>query len=234
MTLTHLAGRIQALRKARSLSQEELAGELGVSRQAVSKWESGQSAPDLDKLLLLSNFFGVSTDSLLKEETPLKEEAPEAQEAPPPSFSGIAASPAASFSRPQTMALAGVALNFAGLVAAIFVWMEWQTGLAVALGLLLMAGGCLLFAWGQQQGTAAQKQAARRTFWLPSVWLLSLMPLSLCFNQLCAIVGGWYYTLPSPLPQLNNSLAAYAGFWLAWLVLCLTADWLLQKKYKKQ
>ena len=43
MTLTHLAGRIQALRKARSLSQEELAGELGVSRQAVSKWESGVS-----------------------------------------------------------------------------------------------------------------------------------------------------------------------------------------------
>ena len=46
-----LASRLQQLRKQRGLSQEELAGQLGVSRQAVSKWESAQAQPELEKLL---------------------------------------------------------------------------------------------------------------------------------------------------------------------------------------
>lgn len=46
-----IANRIQTLRKMKGLSQEELAEKTGVSRQAVSKWESGQSAPDLDRLM---------------------------------------------------------------------------------------------------------------------------------------------------------------------------------------
>lgn len=61
-----IADRIQSLRKARGISQEELAGKIGVSRQAVSKWESGQSAPDLDKVIIMSEYFGVTTDYILK------------------------------------------------------------------------------------------------------------------------------------------------------------------------
>ena len=53
------------LRKAKSLSQEQLAAELAVSRQAVSKWELGESLPDSDKLLLISKTLGVTTDYLL-------------------------------------------------------------------------------------------------------------------------------------------------------------------------
>ncbi len=49
-----IADRIQTLRKMKGLSQEELAENTGVSRQAVSKWESGQSAPDLDKIIIMS------------------------------------------------------------------------------------------------------------------------------------------------------------------------------------
>ncbi|MGL9892028.1 hypothetical protein IGJ19_000159 [Enterococcus sp. DIV1368b] len=58
--------RIQHLRKTKGLSQEELADTMGVSRQAVSKWESGQSTPDLEKIILMSEFFGVTTDYILK------------------------------------------------------------------------------------------------------------------------------------------------------------------------
>lgn len=58
--------RINLLRKKMGLSQEELANKIGVSRQAVSKWESGQSMPDLDKIIALSELFGVSTDYILK------------------------------------------------------------------------------------------------------------------------------------------------------------------------
>ncbi|MBQ7333418.1 MAG: helix-turn-helix transcriptional regulator, partial [Clostridia bacterium] len=63
-----LSSKITKLRKSLALSQEELAEKLGVSRQAVSKWESGQSLPDIDKIILMSSFFGVSTDYLLKDE----------------------------------------------------------------------------------------------------------------------------------------------------------------------
>ena len=65
-----LSERIQHLRKSRGMSQEELAEKIGVSRQAVSKWESEQSMPDLEKVILLSDFFGVTTDYLLKGREP--------------------------------------------------------------------------------------------------------------------------------------------------------------------
>ncbi|MBR3142664.1 MAG: helix-turn-helix transcriptional regulator [Clostridiales bacterium] len=61
-----IADRIQNLRKSKGMSQEELADAAGVSRQAVSKWESEQSTPDLDKVIILSEIFDVTTDYLLK------------------------------------------------------------------------------------------------------------------------------------------------------------------------
>lgn len=63
-----LAEKIINLRKKSGFSQEELASKLDVSRQSVSKWEGGQSIPDLDKIIKLSQIFGVSTDFLLKDE----------------------------------------------------------------------------------------------------------------------------------------------------------------------
>lgn len=68
-----LAEKIMTLRKQRGWSQEELAQQLSVSRQSVSKWESGASVPDLDKILKMSEIFEVSTDTLLKEELNLNE-----------------------------------------------------------------------------------------------------------------------------------------------------------------
>ena len=63
-----LAEKIIDLRKKNGWSQEELADKLGVSRQAVSKWEGAQSIPDLERILGMSRLFGVSTDYLLKDE----------------------------------------------------------------------------------------------------------------------------------------------------------------------
>ena len=57
-----LAEKITALRKKNGWSQEELAMQLNVSRQSVSKWESAASIPDLDRILQLSRLFGVTTD----------------------------------------------------------------------------------------------------------------------------------------------------------------------------
>ena len=63
-----LADKIIRLRKKNGWSQEELAEKMNVSRQAVSKWESAQTIPDLDKILKLGELFGVTTDYLLKDE----------------------------------------------------------------------------------------------------------------------------------------------------------------------
>lgn len=63
-----LADKIVCLRKKYGWTQEELADRMKVSRQAVYKWESAQTVPDLEKILLLSTLFGVTTDYLLKDE----------------------------------------------------------------------------------------------------------------------------------------------------------------------
>ncbi len=63
-----LSEKIILLRKKNNLTQEELAEKLGVSRQSVSKWEMGNSIPDINKIIQLSDVFGVKTDYLLKDD----------------------------------------------------------------------------------------------------------------------------------------------------------------------
>ena len=81
-----LSGKILYCRKRAGLSQEALAEKLGVSRQAVSKWETGEAVPELSKLVLLAAAFGVTTDWLLSESEP----EPEPVEPPANSAAGTA------------------------------------------------------------------------------------------------------------------------------------------------
>ena len=60
-----IANRLVQLRREQGLSQEEMASKLGVSRQAVSKWERAESSPDTDNLIALARLYGVSLDELL-------------------------------------------------------------------------------------------------------------------------------------------------------------------------
>ena len=78
-----LADKIMTLRKKAGWSQEELAQQLNVTRQSVSKWEGAQSVPDLDKIVQMSRIFGVSTDYLLKDELEELEPASSLAEQPP-------------------------------------------------------------------------------------------------------------------------------------------------------
>ena len=70
-----LADKIVSMRKKAGWSQEELAAQLNVTRQSVSKWEGAQSMPDMDKVVQMSRLFGVTTDYLLKDE--IEEAAPD-------------------------------------------------------------------------------------------------------------------------------------------------------------
>lgn len=59
--------KLQNIRKEKGLSQESIAEKIGVSRQAVAKWETGQSYPDVENLILISDMFKISIDKLVKE-----------------------------------------------------------------------------------------------------------------------------------------------------------------------
>ena len=68
--------KLYELRKQKGLSQEELASRLNVSRQTVSKWEVGDSTPDMEKLIAMSDLFGVSLDELVLDKAPAQPAAP--------------------------------------------------------------------------------------------------------------------------------------------------------------
>ena len=75
-----LAEKILSLRTERGMSQDDLAEKMEVSRQSVSKWETAQSTPDLDKIIRLADLFGVSVDELVRDgEAPQPPEPPEAK-----------------------------------------------------------------------------------------------------------------------------------------------------------
>lgn len=69
--------KLYELRKQKGLSQEELANRLNVSRQTVSKWEVGESTPDMEKLVAISELFDISLDELVLDKAVKKDEASE-------------------------------------------------------------------------------------------------------------------------------------------------------------
>lgn len=78
-----LAEKIAALRAERKLSQGDLAEKLDVSRQSVSKWETGQAVPEVDKIIKLADLFGVTIDELLRDgDKPKAEDAPKPEQPP--------------------------------------------------------------------------------------------------------------------------------------------------------
>ena len=207
----NMADRIQHLRKSKGISQEELADKVGVSRQAVSKWESEQSTPDIEKVILLSNFFDVTTDYLLKGIEPITENGTERSDA-------------------RIFSLVGSVFNFIGLVVAIMIWDKEQTSSSVAVGLILMAVGIMVFVIGQFIGD--NKEKASFLFWIVNVWILILMPISCIFNFLQGIKFGYWWTF-TPIPQLGNSIVSYVLCWGFYLMFCIVVDFLLIKHSKR-
>ena len=81
----NLPEKLAFLRRAKGLCQQELADEMNVSRQAVSKWESGNVMPSLDNLIYLSRLYGVTIDSLIDDSQDLPPEPVPAEPVPPTS-----------------------------------------------------------------------------------------------------------------------------------------------------
>lgn len=207
----NMADRIQYLRKSKGISQEELADKVGVSRQAVSKWESEQSTPDVEKIILLSDLFEVTTDYLLKGIEPVPANTTDKSDA-------------------RIFSLVGSVLNFIGLVTAIMIWKEEQTSVSVAVGLILMAVGIMTFVIGQFIGK--NKEKASFWFWTVNVWIVILIPISCVFNAMQGILGGHWWTF-RPTPELGNSIGFYVLCWVFYFAVCIIVDLLLIKQKKR-
>lgn len=198
----NIADRIQHLRKSKGISQEELADKIGVSRQAVSKWESEQSVPDIEKIVLLSEYFETTTDFLLRGIEPTQESEKKYNA--------------------TIYSVAGTVLNLIGLVSAIMLWFERKTVFAVGLGLIIMLVGTGIFLIGQFTDTK-DKQKAKKLFLLPNVWVLLFIPLSCCFNVLDGLFGGFYGML-APIPMLGNSFGTFGLYWVIYIAICIILD----------
>lgn len=144
-----LSEKILSLRTQLGLSQEELAEQLAVSRQSVSKWETGQSVPDLDKLIKLADLFGISVDELVREgERP---QPPEPPKAPEPRV--VYVKEKRSLTGTQTagvcLELIGLALDLMGLVGA-GILLVFVGAALIVLGLPLLLAKkhpWLIFGW---------------------------------------------------------------------------------------
>ncbi|MFA9464434.1 MAG: helix-turn-helix domain-containing protein [Velocimicrobium sp.] len=208
----NIADRIQNLRKSKGISQEELADKMGVSRQAVSKWEIEQSTPDIEKIIFMSDYFGVTTDYLLKGIDPKPDEKAKKPDA-------------------KIFSIVGTVLNVIGLILAITIWYEKQVSYSIGLGLAIMVIGCMIFAIGQIVSENKTRLMAKKYFWLVNIWVLVLIPLSCCFNLLDGYFGGFVGWI-APCPKLGNSLATYGLCWLIYLIICIVSDFIIIKIIK--
>lgn len=191
----NIADRIQNLRKIKGITQEELADKVGVSRQAVSKWESEQSVPDIEKVIIMSEYFDVTTDYILKGiETPkhANEKTVNA----------------------NIFVIVATVLNFIGLIIASAVWYEEQVAMAFVIGLVFIALGCMVFGIGVLGSSQNTKEKAKFNFWTINIWLLCFMPLSFVYNVL-------FSGSSAPYPLLGNPLFTFPIFWLIYIALCL-------------
>ena len=196
-----IGDRIQNLRKARGISQEELAVKAGVSRQAVSKWESGQSTPDIEKVIFLSDYFGTTTDYLLKGITPAKE--------------------CEQKRNAVLFSITGTIVNAAGLVSAVFIWIERQISAAAGIVIIIMLLGTGIF-WAGQVIDSRDKEKAKYFFALPNVWILPFIPMACCFNIADGLIGG-FSGMIAPVPMPGNSFLTYILYWIIYISACITA-----------
>lgn len=129
-----LGEKIQRLRKEKGLSQEQLAAQLTISRQAISKWELGESMPDTENIVQLSKLFGVTTDYLLNdefEEYTNPENAPQAEEINIP------------IQKSSTQRIVGIILLCIGLIILVFTLIFSDSLAALIVGVPLIICGVI-------------------------------------------------------------------------------------------
>lgn len=206
------ADRIQHLRKSKGISQEELADKIDVSRQTISKWESEQSSPDIEKIILMSELFEVTTDYLLKGIEPIPAESVGTKEKP----------------NANIFTIVGTAFNFMGIIVAAMTWYEEQNVAATAVGLIFLVIGCMIYGIGMTISEEKTKERAKQLFWTINSWILVFIPLSIVYNILIGAKG------VAPYPILVGYVMKYILFWIIYIGIGMACTLIIYKKRAKK
>lgn len=204
----NLSDRIQYLRKARGISQEGLADQLGVSRQAVSKWESEQSMPDLDKIISMSDYFEVTTDYLLKGMEPVVQKEEEQS---------------IKHRRIASNICYQLSLGFIGLGIILSIILADFLKISILLTPVLIVQGVGLLVWG----TGRNLSEVRPSFQVKLVLILFLLFVPLGFLSNILFPLGKIFPYPT-------SLAASLTFVTFYLILGVCISLFLKKQDWKQ
>lgn len=147
-----LKDKLLKLRKEHHFSQQQLADQLNVSRQSVSKWELGESQPDINNIIMLSEIYRVSTDYLLKDV--------EQEDMQP--------------KQTQIFLVLSTILVLLGNIVGFMLWRYYQNSLSLLIGIFIEIGGVILF---EYFALKEHDEEAQKTFFSINIWLLNLIPI---------------------------------------------------------
>lgn len=160
----NIGERIYELRRKNSMSQEDLAEKMNVSRQSISKWESSQSVPEVERIIQLSNIFNVSTDWILKGENSKKQKSQ------------------SNKNNLKSVQTVSTALNYTGFVIGAFILFEkqavWSVAVPIVFSILSLA---IYFAVYSDSENTNEKKQSLNTFikvniFIFSFWILLFIP----------------------------------------------------------
>ncbi len=157
-----LSDKLQTLRKQAGLSQEQLATQLYVSRQAISKWENGESIPEVENVIQLSKLFGVSTDYLLLDEV------------------STAAPGNSSAESRVPVHVIGTAIIAMGFIVVLSAYFSYQNLLIVSLGFLIQIAGVSLYELLRYR----HNLPAQPLFYCFNIWLLVPFPIMFLLDSI--------------------------------------------------
>lgn len=202
----NMADRIQHLRKSKGISQEELADKIGVSRQAVSKWESEQSTPDLEKVIVMSDFFGITTDYILKGIEPITDKEQKSKE-----LTG------------RILYISSTAFVAIGLFCAFGVWYAEQTMEAVWGSMIIQSVGIVGYFVAR---VLSEEKVPFYVNWLNIIGV-AFMPISMITGYISAFVFKQGQIAPYPIGICHILI-----FMLVFFVILLASYIILKKSTK--
>lgn len=152
-----LGEKLQTLRKERKLSEEQLALEMEISRQAISKWELGESTPDTERVIALSHFFDVSIDYLLKDDVLISDDKP-LKVSQTPHKSGVRS--------------ISVGVMIIGLLLSIVFWSTFQSWVIASVGIVIQLVAFIYFMVNHHYMTYQE----RKFVYVLGAWLILPFP----------------------------------------------------------
>ena len=207
--------KLQALRKSRGWSQEQLAERVAVSRQAVGKWESGSAVPDTENVVEISRLFGVSTDYLLHDDYTADSDIPAVK---------TREEQLQKRRNRETAMMVLIGVEALGFFWQLMGFWVYQSILIPLLGMTAHIMTIVGFEAGfrgqlKRSGDDQDALDCRRVFYRVSVWMVSLFP--------CAALTRIFWALyPRPHLLVIEMLSPL----VLYLPLCLLAAWRLRRR----